>query len=118
MLVYKNFDQKDKVASVVRYTIRTVKTVSGGADITYLYEVSDRKEKPVYQEEVTVKSRGSKIFYDMSAYVNKGAFQQNGRIPSDVQVRGNNLEVPTSPRPGETLPDAFIELAMEWVLWS
>ena len=48
----------------------------------------------------------------MGNFLNKAAFQQNGEIPAEVEVKGNNMEIPLNPLPGQTLPDANIEMAM------
>jgi hypothetical protein len=49
----------------------------------------------------------------MSNFINKAAFQQNGEIPAEIQVTGNNMEVPSNPKPGDVLPDANVEMSMK-----
>lgn len=113
VLVYKNFDKKDKVTGIVKYTIKNLKVSGEDMDITYLCEVNDAKDKAIYNEEITIKKRGDKMFFDMSNYMSKAAFQQNGQIPAELQVTGNNLEIPNNPIPGQTLPDASVEMALK-----
>jgi len=113
VLVYKMFDKKDKETSMVRYTIRDIKINGSDKDITYLVESIDPKDKLVFKEEITIHQKGDKLFFDMSNFVNKAAFQQNGEIPAETQVTGNNMEVPSNPKPGDTLPDANVEMAMK-----
>lgn len=48
----------------------------------------------------------------MSAYLNKGAFQQNGEIPAELTVTGNSMQVPLNPEPGMTMPDANVLMTM------
>jgi hypothetical protein len=80
VLVYKNFDKKDKVTGIVKYTIKNLKVSGEDMDITYLCEVNDAKDKAIYNEEITIKKRGDKMFFDMSNYMSKAAFHQNGKF--------------------------------------
>ncbi len=113
VLVYKNFDKKDKVTGVVKYTIKDVNIKGKNIDITYLFESFDNKEKIIYKEEITVHQKGDVMYIDMGKFLNKAAFQQNGSIPAEVEVNGNNMELPLNPSPGQTLPDSFIEMALK-----
>jgi hypothetical protein len=113
VLIYKSFDKKDKETSTVKYTITHLKMNGNDMDITYLIESLDPKEKLVFKEEITIQQKGDKLYFDMSNFVNKGAFQQNGEIPAEIQITGNNLEVPSHPKPGDVLPDANVEMAMK-----
>lgn len=113
VLIYKSFDKKDKETSTVKYTITHLKMNGNDMDITYLIESLDPKEKLVFKEEITIQQKGDKLYFDMSNFVNKAAFQQNGEIPAEVQITGNNLEVPSNPKPGDVLPDANVEMAMK-----
>jgi len=113
VLIYKSFDKKDKETSTVKYTITHLNMNGNDMDITYLIESLDPKEKLVFKEEITIQQKGDKLYFDMSNFVNKAAFQQNGEIPAEIQITGNNLEVPSNPRPGDVLPDANVEMAMK-----
>ena len=113
VLVYKSFDKKDKETNMVKYTIKHLNINGSDMDITYLVESLDPKEKLVFKEEITIHQKGDKLYFDMSNFINKAAFQQNGEIPAEIQVTGNNLEVPSNPKPGDVLPDANVEMAMK-----
>lgn len=113
VLTYKSFDKKEKVSGVTKYTIEKVNISGSDIDITYLCEVLDNKEKLVFKEEITVHQKGDVMYIDMGNFLNKAAFQQEGEIPAEVEVKGNNMEIPLNPVPGQTLPDANIEMAMK-----
>lgn len=113
VLTYKNFDKKDKVSGITKYTILKVNISGNDIDFTYLCEVLDNKEKLVFKEEITVHQKGDVLYVDMGNFLNKAAFQQEGTIPVEVEVKGNNMEIPLNPTPGQTLPDANIEMAMK-----
>lgn len=112
VLVYKTFDKKEKEINQVRYTITQLKNKGTETDITYLLESIDPKDKLVFKDEITISQKGDKLYMDMSNFVNKAAFQQNGEIPSEVTVTGNNLEIPSNPTPGDVLPDANVTMGM------
>jgi len=113
VLVYKTFDKKDKVTNTVKYTIKHVKISGSDVDITYLCESIDAKDKLIFKEEITIHQKGDKLYFDMGNFINKAAFQQNGEIPAEIQVKGNNMEVPIDPQVGDVLPDANVEMALK-----
>jgi hypothetical protein len=113
VLTYKSFDKKDKLSGMMKYTIEKVNINGSNIDFTYLCEVLDNKEKMVFKEEITVHQKGDAMYIDMGNFLNKAAFQQEGEIPAEVEVKGNNMEIPLNPIPGQTLPDANIEMAMK-----
>jgi len=113
VLIYKSFDKKEKVTGVVKYTIKHVNINGSDMDITYQCESIDAKDKPVFKEEITIHQKGDKLYLDMSNFINKAAFQQDGEIPANIEVTGNNMEIPMNPTPGEILPDANIAMALK-----
>lgn len=113
VLTYKSFDKKAKESGTVRYTIKDVNGSGANLDITYLCEALDPKQSLLYKEEITIHQKGNKLYMDMSNFINKGAFQQNGQIPAEIEITGNNMEIPVNAQPGETLPDANIAMSMK-----
>ena len=113
ILVYKSFDKKDKLTNMVKYTIKHVNIIGSDMDITYLCESIDPKDKLVFKEEITIHQKGDKLYFDMSNFINKAAFQQNGEIPANIEVTGNNMEIPLNPTLGDILPDANVSMALK-----
>ena len=113
VLTYKSFDKKEKLSGMMKYTIEKVNINGSDIDFTYLCESLDNKEKLVFKEEITIHQKGDVMYIDMGNFLNKAAFQQEGTIPATVEVKGNNMEIPLNPSPGQTLPDANIEMAMK-----
>lgn len=112
VLTYKTFDKKDKETNVVRYTIKDLKVSGSDMDITYQYESVDPKGKVLYVDEITIHQKGDKLYFDMSNFVNKAMFQQNAEISPEIEIVGNNMEIPSHPKPGNVLPDASVEISM------
>lgn len=113
VLTYQSFDKKGKESSGVKYTIKNVKGSGDHMDITYEIEALDAKEEMVYVDEVTIQQRGNKMYFDMSNFVNKAAFQQEGEMPATVEITGNSMEIPVNAEAGQTLPDASVIMAMK-----
>jgi hypothetical protein len=112
ILVYKTFEKKNKVTNMARFTIKHVSVNGNDMDITYLCESIDPKDKLLFKEDITIHKKGDKLYIDMGNFINKSAFQQDGQLPADVQIKGNNMEIPSNPKPGDVLPDANVEMAM------
>lgn len=113
VLIYNTFDKKDKLSGTVKYTIKHLSINGSDMDITYQIESIDPKDKLVFKEEITIQQKGDKLYFDMSNFINKAAFQQEGVIPAEIEVTGNNMEVPSNPNPGDLLPDANVEMALK-----
>ncbi|HZK94818.1 MAG TPA: hypothetical protein VFC67_11465 [Prolixibacteraceae bacterium] len=113
VLTYQSFDKKGKESSAVKYTIKNVKGSGDNIDITYKVESFDAKEEMVFADEITIQQRGDKMYFDMSNFINKGAFQQNEEIPATVEVTGNSMEIPVNAVAGQTLPDASVAMSMK-----
>jgi hypothetical protein len=113
VLVYKSFDKKDKLTNTLRYTIKHVTMSGSNMDITYLCESTDPNDKPVFKDEITIHQKGDILYMDMSNFINKAAFKKEGEIPADLQITGNNMEVPMNPKVGVLLPDANVEMALK-----
>lgn len=113
VLVYKMFDKKDKLTNTLRYTIREVKMNGSDMDITYLCESIDPKDQPVFSEEITIHQKEDMIYFDMSNFVSKAAFAQQGQVSPEVEIKGNEMQIPLNPSPGDALPDANVEMSLK-----
>jgi hypothetical protein len=112
-LVYKMFDKKDKLISMMRYAITHIRTDGDDMEITYQVASMNSKEEIQYKEEVTIYKKGDKMIVDMGNFINKAAFQQDGEMPPNIEITGNQMEIPISPQPGTLLPDAKVEMALK-----
>lgn len=113
VLTYHNLDKKGKIESKIVYKVESVKQSGENADVTYFVESYGKKDELVFKDRITFKKEGDKLFFDMSNFVNKGAFQQNGEIPATVEIEGNSLEVPINGTDGQSLPDANMTIASD-----
>lgn len=112
VLKYQTKDKKGNISGSYKYTIKEVNVQGHDLDITYLIENLGAKDELIYQEEITIHQRNGVIEFDMSAYLNKAAFQQEGEIPAELTVTGNSMEVPLNAEPGMTMPDAHVAMSL------
>jgi hypothetical protein len=101
VLIYKTFDKKEKVTGKSIYTIKQVKVNGDDMDITYQYESIDPKDKLLFKEDITIHKKGDRLYLDM------------GEIPTTVEIKGTDMEIPSNPNPGDQLPNANIEMSMK-----
>ncbi|HTN69398.1 MAG TPA: hypothetical protein VLZ33_08035 [Dysgonamonadaceae bacterium] len=113
VLEYKVYDKNEKETGMVRYTITDVTSSGDNTYITYLLESVDANDKPIFKEEITISKRGDKLFVDMSKFLNKAAFKQGGEIPGEIEISGNEMEIPSNLKLGDILPDSNVEMALK-----
>jgi len=112
-LTYQTSDKKGKMTGQTKYTVNEI--TGSGDHFTIVYEVEslDDNGQRVFIDKISVKQEGDKMYFDMSNFLNKAAFQQNGEIPPSIEVTGNNMEIPLIPIPGTSLPDANVTMSMK-----
>jgi hypothetical protein len=112
-LTYQMTDKKEKITGQTKYTVNEI--TGSGDHFTIVYEVEslDDKGQRIYIDKITAKQEGDKMYFDMSNFLNKAAFQQNGEIPPSIEVTGNNMEIPLIPIPGTSLQDANVTMSMK-----
>ena len=96
VLVYKNYDKKGKEISMMKYTIMDIIVDGDKMEIKYLIESMDSKEEKKFSEEITLVKNGDILYFDMSNFINKAAFQEGGKDASslEIEIKGNSMEIP------------------------
>ena len=113
VLEYNTYDKKDKETGIIRYTITDIKSVGNNMDITYLIESMDANGKSQFKEELTIQKKGDRLYIDMSKFFNKIILQKAGDKAPNIEVSGNDMEIPSNIKPGDVLPDTNVEIAMK-----
>lgn len=113
VLVYHNYDKKGKLTGMLRYTIVQINKEGNDMDITYRCESIDTKEKLLFGEEITIKQKGDKLYFDMGGFINKEAFVREGELPVGIEISGGSMEIPLYPEPGQELPDADVKMELK-----
>jgi hypothetical protein len=112
-LTYQTIDKKGKLSQEYTYTVKKLTGSGNHFTIVYAVEYFNDKGKKLYIDEISARQEGDKMYLDMSNFLNKSAFQQNGEIPASIEITGNNMEIPLVPVPGTTLPDANVTMALK-----
>ncbi len=113
VVVYKSYDKKGKVTSGSKITISNVQGTPDNMSITYEIESLDAKDALVFKDQVTIIQKGDVMYFDMSNFLNKAAFQKDGQIPAEVKITGNSMEIPMNATAGTVLPDASVLMEMK-----
>ena len=113
VLEYKSYDKKEKETGTIRYTITDLKSEGDNMDITYLIESIDAKEKLQFKEELTIHKKGDKLYVDMSSFLSKVVLQKAGDKAANIEITGNDMEIPSNLKPGDILPDSNVDIAMK-----
>lgn len=113
VLEYKSYDKKDKVTGKIRYTITNINSEGNDMDITYLIETTDAKDEPLFKHELTIHEKDEKLYVDMRKFLNKAIFKKGGKIPDNLKITGNEMEIPSNLTTGDTLPDSQMEMSFK-----
>ena len=113
VLEYKTYDKKDKLTGTVRYTITNIKSEADDMDITYLIETTDAKDKPSFRHEITINKKGDKLYVDMRKFLDKAILQKGGKVPDNIVMTGNEMEIPSNLKAGDVLPDSEFEMSFK-----
>ena len=113
VLEYKIYDKKEVETGMIRYTITNIRNTGDNMDITYLMESTDAKNKPLFKEELTIHKKGDKLYVDMSKFLSKIISQKVGEKAANIEIKGNDMEIPSKLAPGDVLPDSNVEIALK-----
>ncbi|MDD2246655.1 MAG: hypothetical protein PHI70_04920 [Proteiniphilum sp.] len=113
VMTYQNFDKKGKSVGKNVYLLESIVDSGNKISVTYLISAYDEKDKLTFSDRITMEQVGDKMYFDMSSFVNKAAFQQDGEIPASVIIEGNGMEIPVIGEASQTLPDADITITAE-----
>ncbi|PHR46366.1 MAG: hypothetical protein COA32_10955 [Fluviicola sp.] len=103
-----NYNKKDKVQGSTVYHVTKVASQGDGVKWTIEMDMKDDKGE-VYSESTTDISCEAGVFkMSMENFMNNE--QMQGLQDMDVEVDASNIEYPTEPKIGETLPDASINI--------
>jgi hypothetical protein len=112
-LLYNSYDNKGKLTGIVRYIIKDVVVNGADMDITYICESFSPKNELLLKDEITINQRGDKLFFDMSNFLNKNAYAKDGEMTAEIEIKGNSMEIPLNPNPGDKLRDANVEMIIK-----
>lgn len=113
VLDYKSYDKKDKETGKIRYTITETSSDGDNMDITYMIETTDANDKPLFKHELTIQKKGDNLYVDMRKFLDKAIFKKGGKVPDNLKITGNEMEIPSNLKVGDALPDSHMEMSFK-----
>ncbi|MCB9329810.1 MAG: hypothetical protein H6574_01890 [Lewinellaceae bacterium] len=108
-LEYTNYNKKDKVEGVLTHRVGSIEEKSDSLIATINLTTTDAKGKQVSEVSYPMKCFQGVIYMDMRSLIP----QQSNQSPQvEVEMKGTDLTYPPDMKPGQTLPDAEMEMTM------
>lgn len=107
MTTYTN---KNKIASVVDYKVKDVKSTANGETAIFLTTVKDDKDKVIMQSETGISCSGEVVSMDFTSLVSPMLMEQYKDM--ELEMSGTNLDLPNNLSVGQELPEADLQMNM------
>ena len=102
------YDAKDKVSGNVRYEIKDATDDS----VVLFNEIFDEKGKSVLSSEVKLICTDDGISVDFKSLISSAVLEQYEGMNMDIDISGENINIPNNLSVGQELPDAELLLTM------
>ncbi|MBK8966990.1 MAG: hypothetical protein R3D58_05165 [Saprospiraceae bacterium] len=110
-LEYTNYNKKDKVEGVLTHRVSSLEEKSDTLIATINLTTTDAKAKQVTEMSYPMKCFQGVIYVDMRSMIPQQAGgQQSPQV--ELEMTGTDLTYPPDMQPGQTLPDAEMEMTM------
>lgn len=105
-----NYDARDKVESVQKSSIISAEQSDGGILVTVEVVSYDTKDKQTANQTFTTFCKDGKFVIDMKSFMSPESMQTE-----DVQLQfeASDMEIPSSLKAGQKLPDAWLKVSMQ-----
>ena len=108
---YTSYDKKGKIESVMTQRVSKIENNADTVVATIDMSGTDAKGKNTYQSTFPMKCHEGILYMDMRSVV--PPTQDNDQMPDiQVEITGSDLTFPKNMEPGQTLPDAEMEMTM------
>lgn len=108
---YESLNAKGKVQGKMKYTVSGVSKSGGTTTATVTTDLYDKKGELVMNNEFEMLCTGSSVSIDFKSLMNNPGMEQFQN--AEAKVTGNNLDIPNALVPGQVLPDANVEIAVD-----
>ncbi len=110
-LEYTNYNKKDKVEGILTHRVSSMEEKSDTLIATINLTTTDAKGKQVTEVSYPMKCFQGVIYVDMRSMIpQQPGGQQSPQV--EVEMTGTDLTYPPDMQPGQTLPDAEMEMTM------
>ena len=105
-LTYKNYDKKDKVTGTSVMAFKDKQQTNSGMSVVFASTFSDDKGEKIYESEVQVECRDGVLYFDASKILDPATMSSYETM--EVEVTGDNLELPLKGEAGTELEDGGV----------
>lgn len=107
-LVYQHYDKKGNPSSKTSQKVTVYKQTATGAEAEIAVKSFDEKGKLLSENALEVKCEDGIFYFDMSGYLNQEMMSAYESM--EIQVKTDNLEMPSKLNVGEKLKDGSITI--------
>ncbi len=107
---YTNFNKKGKTEGVANYKVTDVSVTGETTQATMTIDLRDEKGKELFTTSYTFSCADNKVVIDYESLMPGDMIAQMGDM--EMEITGNDIEVPNDLTVGETLPDANVTMTM------
>ncbi len=105
-LTYVNYDKKDKVTGSSTMSIKEKKQTTAGMSVVFASKFKDDKGEKLYYSEVKVECVDGVLLFDAGKFLDPATMSTYETM--EVEVTGDNLELPLNGAVGTTLGDGGV----------
>ncbi len=106
VLQYVNYDKKDKVTGRSEMSFKDKKQTPDGMSVVFVSRFSDEKGEELYESEIEVECINGVLFFDADKFLDPATISAYETM--EVEVTGDNLELPLDGEAGKILEDGGV----------
>ncbi|HAN18933.1 MAG: hypothetical protein A2X13_11940 [Bacteroidetes bacterium GWC2_33_15] len=107
-LEYKSFDKKDKITGRSTQLVKDISENGGVIEALIETQSFDKKDKDLGKNEYTVKCENGVYSVDMKSFLDAATMEAYKDM--NVNVTSDNLQIPSSIKVGDVLPDGKLRV--------
>lgn len=108
---YTNYNKKGKVEGVSSFKVTNVDTDGSTTNATMAINFKDDKGKDIYNTDYKLSCSGNMVTLDYESILPSDMMKQYGDM--DIEVSGNDIEVPNDLSVGQDLDDANVTMKID-----
>ena len=105
---YTNYNKKGKVEGISSYKVTETNTVGNTTNATMAINLKDEKGKEIYSTDYKLSCTGNMVTLDYESLLPSDMMNQYGDM--DIEISGNDIEIPNDLRVGQNLNDANVTM--------
>lgn len=115
-LVYENYNQRDKLESVMKQKLLSV-VESGDTTIFNIHQkIFDQKDELLYEGELQFKCYENKFYLDMQSFINPEQFKAYENMEMEMSM--DNISLPDELAVGMELDEGYIKMKIDAQMMS